>query len=190
MKNKLIRRTAAVLIDIAAAAAVNAIIWGIFSLLEISALYLFITAPVTLLIYFAGFLISPLRATPGMLIFNIHSNAAKNKRLPCVRTAISQGGIKYYLIPESGLIFGRDPEVCSVIFAPDEKAVSRCHCCMKYNEQTGMFLLEDLGSSYGTFLSDSTQLTASKFAALADGDGFYIGTKGNRFIVGFREEKR
>ena len=119
-------------------------------------------------------------------INNIFRRLAGRTRMPCVETWTSGGEKKYYLVPGDGLVFGRDPEICNVIFAPNEPGVSRCHCSVKYNAQTEMFLVEDLGSSYGTFLSDGKRVTASNFAILHDGDRFYIGRKENEFSVGFR----
>ncbi|MCH5212193.1 MAG: FHA domain-containing protein [Oscillospiraceae bacterium] len=189
MKNNIQKRAAAVLTDIIIVASLNAVIWCVFIIMNISNIFLLITAPLTLLIYFLAFNLSPAAATPGMMIFGVKRSDSGIKRMPCAIKQTSDGREKYYLIPQDGLVFGRDPKVCSVLFAPDEPAVSRCHCSLKYNEQTEMFLLEDLGSTYGTFISDGTRVTASRFAALNSGDRFYIGKKENEFSVGFREAK-
>lgn len=84
---------------------------------------------------------------------------------------------------ESGIMLGRDPTSCAVVFNADEPAVSRMHCCLKYNHQTKMVLLEDIGSTYGTFLWNGKKIQKRQAAALSDGDKFYLADKSNAFKV-------
>lgn len=84
---------------------------------------------------------------------------------------------------ESGIMLGRDPTCCTVVFGPDEPAISRMHCCLKYNHQTKMVLLEDIGSTYGTFLWNGKRIHKGQAAALSDGDKFYLANKANAFKV-------
>lgn len=84
---------------------------------------------------------------------------------------------------ESGIMLGRDPTSCTVVFKPDEPAVSRMHCCLRYNRQTKMVLLEDIGSTYGTFLWNGKKIHKGQAAALSDGDKFYLANKTNAFKV-------
>ena len=84
---------------------------------------------------------------------------------------------------EKGIMLGRDPTSCAVVFNPDEPAVSRMHCCLRYNKQTKMVLLEDIGSTYGTFLWNGKRIEKGQAAALADGEKFYLANKANTFKV-------
>lgn len=84
---------------------------------------------------------------------------------------------------EGGIMIGRDSTCCAVVFSPDEPAISRMHCCLKYNRQTKMVLLEDIGSTYGTFLWNGKRINKGQAAALSDGDKFYLANKANAFKV-------
>lgn len=84
---------------------------------------------------------------------------------------------------ENGILLGRDPTSCSVVFNTDEPAVSRMHCCLRYNRQTKMVILEDIGSTYGTFLWNGKKINKGQAAALSNGDKFYLANKANSFKV-------
>ena len=188
MKNKTTKYIVALLSDIVIIAALNAGIYGIFVFADVNPLLIWLTAAITVILYFSAFLLLPISATPGMLMFGLKKSAPKKDLLPCVFKKSSAGKAKCYTIPEDGLVFGRDPYMCGVLFAPREPAVSRCHCSVKYNQQTEAFLLEDLGSSYGTFTVDGKKIKASSFAVLKNGDKFYVGADRNEFSVGYRKE--
>jgi len=188
MKNKTTKYIAAIFSDIIIIAALNAVIYGIFVFTAVNPLLIWLVAAITAILYFTVFLLLPISATPGMLMFGLKKSAPKKELFPCVFKKGSGGKTKCYLIPEDGLVFGRDPYMCGVLFAPREPAVSRCHCSIKYNQQTEAFLLEDLGSSYGTFTIDGKKIKPSSFAALKNGDKFYVGADKNEFYVGFQKE--
>jgi pSer/pThr/pTyr-binding forkhead associated (FHA) protein len=44
-------------------------------------------------------------------------------------------------------------------------------------------MLEDLGSTYGTFLEGYGRLSANAPVEIKKGDSFYLGEKGNLFLV-------
>ena len=88
----------------------------------------------------------------------------------------------------NGIIIGRDPASCSIVFAADEPAVSRMHCCVRYNRQTRMIFLEDINSSFGTFLWNGKRVQVGQTAALNDGESFYLGSKKNGFKVVVEKE--
>ena len=188
MKNKTAKYITALLTDILIIASLDAVICGIMFYTNVSPLLIWLTAILTLIIYFAVFLLIPSSATPGMLMFGLIKKTEKKELFPCVFKQSSSGKTKYYPIPEDGLVFGRDPYLCGVLFSPKEPAVSRCHCSVRYNTQTDTFLLEDLGSSYGTFTADGQKIKASSFAVLKNGDKFYVGADKNEFSVGYRKE--
>ena len=56
---------------------------------------------------------------------------------------------------------------------------------VKINQQTGVFLLRDCGSTCGTFLEDGTPVSAEKYAVLQSGDSFYVGREDIRITLMF-----
>lgn len=70
------------------------------------------------------------------------------------------------------LIFGRDKNRCNLLFPGDSKGISSVHCqicCLN-----GRVELTDLGSTYGTFLSNGTKLAPHVPYGLNRGDSFYL----------------
>lgn len=112
---------------------------------------------------------------------------SKGGGLPCVYRRHGDGTYKAYAMDSDSLVLGRNPRACQIVFPPDEAGVSRCHCSITYNKQTDMFLLEDLCSSYGTFLENGTKLATGKTVALNPNEKFYVGKIENEFVVGFAQ---
>ena len=81
----------------------------------------------------------------------------------------------------AGLTLGRDPASCQVVFAPGTPGVSSKHCSVWYNN--GTFMLQDNGSSYGTFTANGQKLTPNMPVALRPGDSFSLADGANRFQV-------
>jgi len=78
---------------------------------------------------------------------------------------------------------GRDKVACAVVFPAGSQGISRLLCLAEYNAQTGMFIITDRNSSYGTFLSNGTRITINTPFALKNGGRFYLGTEANMFEV-------
>jgi len=82
------------------------------------------------------------------------------------------------------LLLGRDPERCDVVLNHGGDEVSRRHC--EVTVEGGALLLEDCGSSNGTYLSSGDRLPVGDSRRLYDGDRFYVGTKAIVFEVSKR----
>lgn len=82
-----------------------------------------------------------------------------------------------------GVMLGRDPASCDFVFPSNAKGISRNHCKLQFNPQTQMFVLYDLGSSFGTYLGSGIQVPQGQPAALRAGDEFYLATRANVFRV-------
>ena len=82
-----------------------------------------------------------------------------------------------------GVMLGRDPASCDFVFPANAKGISRNHCKLQFNPQTQMFVLYDLGSSFGTYLGSGIQVPQGQPAALCAGDEFYLATRANVFRV-------
>lgn len=91
-------------------------------------------------------------------------------------------------ISAPGVILGRDQAVCDLYFPNDQRGrgISRTHCKLQYNPQTRMLVLNDLGSTYGTFLGNGVRVSQGQAVALRSGDEFYLATRDNTFRVELR----
>lgn len=72
---------------------------------------------------------------------------------------------------------GRDPASCQLVFDAKSSVVSRRHCMIKYDQGRQVFLLQDLGSSNGTYLGNGQKLESGRDYELRAGDRFCIGTR-------------
>lgn len=88
-----------------------------------------------------------------------------------------------YLIGPQGLMMGRDQSACDFVFDGSASGISRTHCKIQYNPQTGMFILYDLGSSYGTYLGNGMRVPQGQPMALSSGEQFYLADRGCMFMV-------
>lgn len=86
-------------------------------------------------------------------------------------------------IAPHGSMLGTDPASCDFVFPHGSPGISRNHCKIQYNPQTQMFILYDLGSSYGTFLGSGAQVLQGQPMALRPGDDFYLASRATLFRV-------
>ena len=84
-------------------------------------------------------------------------------------------------IDSRGIMIGRDPSCCGVVVNKDTAGISRHHCTVSYNTQTGMFIVNDCGSSYGTFTASGMRVMNGQPVALNNGERFYLGSPANSF---------
>lgn len=84
---------------------------------------------------------------------------------------------------DNHLRIGRDPEQCNLVFDRSEAGISAIHCSLYFDRNTRQFVLEDLASSYGTFLGNGQKLPAHVPTRLVGGDTFYLANNSNRFVV-------
>jgi len=90
---------------------------------------------------------------------------------------------KAFSLPQQGVIMGRDSASCEFVFPESTQGISRNHCRVVFNPQTRMFVLYDLGSSYGTFLGTGVRVSQGQPMALRPGDEFYLASRANLFRV-------
>jgi hypothetical protein len=88
-----------------------------------------------------------------------------------------------YRILNRRLSFGRDPELCSILFPYEAVQISRLHCTVSYIEESQSFMLEDHGSSNGTFLADGQRLKPSQGYELRSGQRFSLSGNEHWFEV-------
>lgn len=94
------------------------------------------------------------------------------------------GLFKGMFFPLSGtkIILGRSVQSCSVVFPQDAMGVSSRHCELVWDKSTSTVVIKDLGSTYGTFVSDGRRLSPNQMAVLRGGDSFTIGNQ-NTFVI-------
>lgn len=88
-----------------------------------------------------------------------------------------------YRVLNRRLSFGRDPSQCSILFPYEAGQISRLHCTLSYVEYNGTFVLEDHGSSNGTFLADGQRLEPGKGYELLAGQRFSLSGSEHQFEV-------
>lgn len=86
-------------------------------------------------------------------------------------------------VSAQGILIGRDATVCNIVFHSSAPGLSRNHCKLQFTPQTNMFVLYDLGSSYGTFTANGGRISQGQPVALHNGDSFYLGVPENLFQV-------
>lgn len=79
------------------------------------------------------------------------------------------------------LQMGRDPARCDFVFPANTQGVSGLHCALIY--QNGTLYLQDLGSTYGTFLGSGQKLAPQQTVVLRVGDTFSLGSNREQFVI-------
>ena len=88
-------------------------------------------------------------------------------------------------ISPQGVMFGRDATTCEFAFPDNTVGISRNHCKVQFKPESQLFVLYDLGSSYGTFLANDSRIAQGQPIALRAGDEFYLASRANTFRVSF-----
>ncbi len=96
-----------------------------------------------------------------------------------IRSQSPQHAGKVFYITDEPAIIGRNPADCAIVYAAGTPGVSGRHCNISYDGLLEQFTLTDVGSSFGTFLSNGTKLTPNVPVKLNAGDSFYVGDKAN-----------
>ena len=95
-------------------------------------------------------------------------------------TGIYSGSV----FPVNGeIVIGRDVASCNIVYPESAPGISSRHCRIIPGKDA--LVIEDLTSTYGTFLKDGnrTRLEPGKRKALPDGAGFFLAVEDNSFIV-------
>jgi S1-C subfamily serine protease len=81
------------------------------------------------------------------------------------------------------LVLGRDPHAVQLVYPDHVTEISKRHCQVRHDASTGRVMLEDLGSSNGTFLSNGKALKPGTAVELKVGDRFYLASPANQFEI-------
>ncbi len=100
-----------------------------------------------------------------------------NPRLQCLAGTFS--GKRYFI--EGEVRIGRDPARNDLVFPSQAEGISGVHCVIR--AEKGGVMLQDLGSTYGTFLGDGRRLAAGETVMLKIGDKFWLGSERECFVI-------
>ncbi len=78
-------------------------------------------------------------------------------------------------------VMGRDQAAANLVFGVESDAVSKRHCSLRWDASRGTFVLEDLGSTNGTYLANGERVWPGQPRDLRPGDRFYVGDTRNQF---------
>ncbi|MCR5232890.1 MAG: trypsin-like peptidase domain-containing protein [Lachnospiraceae bacterium] len=106
----------------------------------------------------------------------------KNAATPLVRSLSVQHGGERVSLKGRQILIGRDASA-NIRYKEGTPGVSGRHCTLAYDEATGDFMLTDLKSSYGTFLTNGQKIQPGQIYRLKAGDSFYLGEKTNELRV-------
>lgn len=76
---------------------------------------------------------------------------------------------------------GRDPAKNDFVYPAGTEGISGVHCVLVY--QDGQLYLQDLGSTYGTFVNGGQRLAANQAVMLQPGDKFSLGSEKECFVI-------
>ncbi len=77
-------------------------------------------------------------------------------------------------LEQNPVSIGRDPTSCQLVFPSTADLISKRHCALRYDWQRGVLLLEDCGSTNGTFLQSGERLKPGSRRRLDPNDRFYL----------------
>lgn len=100
----------------------------------------------------------------------------------CALSVLGTGGVQdgKRFAPAPELRMGRNPQSCNVVYPSDCPGVSGTHCSVVLRD--GSLWIEDLGSSYGTFV-DGKKLEKGTPVKLELNSVFWLGERANSFKV-------
>lgn len=76
---------------------------------------------------------------------------------------------------------GRDPGKNDFVYPAGTEGISGVHCILVY--QDGQLYIQDLGSTYGTFVNGGQRLAANQAVKLQPGDKFSLGSEKECFVI-------
>lgn len=76
---------------------------------------------------------------------------------------------------------GRDPAKNDFVYPAGTEGISGVHCVLVY--QDGQLYIQDLGSTYGTYVNGGQRLAANQAVMLQPGDKFSLGSEKECFVI-------
>ena len=105
----------------------------------------------------------------------------EEKGAPVLRSMAPQHGGMVVQLHGQPVQIGRDGAVCRLVYQDGTPGVSGRHCQVSFEQ--GEFVLTDLNSTYGTFLSNGQRVAPNSPVKLAPKSSFYLGEADNTVYV-------
>jgi hypothetical protein len=102
---------------------------------------------------------------------------------PALRGVAGQYAGKSFSLDAGPSVLGRDQRAANLVFAPEADSISKRHCMVSWDGPRQTFVIQDLGSTNGTFLATGERLTPGLSRDLPAGGRFFIGDLRNQFEV-------
>ncbi len=102
---------------------------------------------------------------------------------PALRGVAGQYAGKSFSLDAGPSILGRDQRAANLVFAAEADSISKRHCTVSWDATRGTFVVEDLGSTNGTYLATGERLAPGRPRDLPSGSRFFIGDLRNQFEV-------
>jgi hypothetical protein len=102
---------------------------------------------------------------------------------PALHGLTGQYAGKSFSLDAGPSLLGRDQRAANLVFAPDADSISKRHCMVSWDAPRGKFVIQDLGSTNGTFLATGERLTPGQAHDLPPGARFFVGDPRNQFEV-------
>ncbi|HYE57496.1 MAG TPA: trypsin-like peptidase domain-containing protein [Rhodothermales bacterium] len=88
-----------------------------------------------------------------------------------------------FALPAHPVVIGRDARVCHVAFPEAAKDISRRHATVAWDPGRGVAVLQDTGSSLGTYLATGERLAPHLPRSLRQGERFYLSRPAYAFAI-------
>ena len=108
-------------------------------------------------------------------------NGQEEKGVPVLRSMAPQHGGMVVQLHGQPVQIGRDGAVCRLVYQDGTPGVSGRHCQVSFEQ--GQFVLTDLNSTYGTFLSNGQRVAPNSPVTLPPKSSFYLGEADNTVYV-------
>ena len=125
----------------------------------------------------------PQPATYVPQIAPIGAKSAVGGSRPALRGVEGQYAGKSFSLEAGPSVLGRDQRAANLVFAPEAHTISKRHCMVSWDSARKTFVVQDLGSTNGTFLATGERLAAGQSRDLPEGGRFFIGDLRNQFEV-------
>ncbi len=102
---------------------------------------------------------------------------------PVIRSMSVQHGGMVVQLHHQPVQVGRDSATCRLVFREDTPGVSSRHCQIYFDEQSQVFVVTDLGSTYGTFLAGGQRIAPESPVKLPPKSSIYLGEPDNTLYL-------
>jgi hypothetical protein len=121
-------------------------------------------------------------AMPTATVYAYRPETEPNHDVRLLGVSGSHAGMEF---PVSGqpIVLGRDPHVSQIVFDAQDSVVSKRHCMVRIDRSGGGLLVEDCGSTNGTFLDSGERLRTGEPRLVQPRGSFYLGDRSHVFQV-------